>query len=115
MFGGGDNPQFYQDMMELMTTDKGMDLVRQVVAQQGTAVQKQQASKALVSALQNKTSSLGQPIKNTAVLGMFAPSAPNSVVFQPDQQQAQGLPTGFVIEQQSSGLPAGFILDRRSR
>lgn len=111
MFGGGEDPKFYQDMMDLMTTDQGMDLVRQVANQQGTAVQKQQASKALVSALQNKTAFLPGSTRNAALIGLTSPQAP-SPVFQQDSPQAQGLPPGFIRDKQNT-LPDGFVRDRR--
>lgn len=111
MLGGGEDPKFYQDMMDLMTTDQGMDLVRQVANQQGTAVQKQQASRALVFALQNKTAFLPGSTRNAALIGLTSPQAP-SPVFQQDSPQAQGLPPGFIRDKQNT-LPDGFVRDRR--
>lgn len=115
MFGGGDDPKFYQDMLDLMTTDQGMELVRQVASQQGTAVQKQAATRALVSALQNKTAALPGSARNAALIGLTANQAPMqapSPVFQQDSPQATGLPPGFIKDKQNS-LPQGFVRDRR--
>lgn len=47
------DPAFYQDMMDLMTTEKGMDLVRKAASGQGTALEKQKNAGALIQALQS--------------------------------------------------------------
>jgi len=108
LFGKGEDPQFHQDLMRLMTTDEGMDLVRKVASGQGTAIQKQQSLNALVQSIQQPANAIGSGIRNSATIGLMAPSP----VFQPQSPQAQGLPPGFVLEPQSS-LPPGFILERR--
>ena len=42
-----DDPRFYSDMLDLMQTEKGMDLMRRVAGQQSTALQKQELYQAL--------------------------------------------------------------------
>lgn len=113
LFGKGEDPQFYQDMMDLMTTEQGMDLVRRVASGQGTAIEKQQSANALITAIQKPVNTAGLGIRNAATIGLTAPKQEQqSQVFQPTSPQVQGLPPGFVIDRQNS-LPAGFILDRR--
>lgn len=110
MFGKGEDPQFYQDMMDLMTTDQGMELVRRVAGGQGTAIQKQQSANALMQAIQKPLDVAGTSLKNAATIGFTVPKQQSSV-FQENSPQVQGLPPGFQLETQ--GLPSGFILDRR--
>lgn len=116
------DPRFYQDMLELMTTDKGMDLVRNAASGQATAVQKQLGGNTLMNVARGGSQLLPQGtqrgITQSAIggtLGMMNQpqmSQPEVKQIMQDQSSVQGLPPGFVIrgQQQQQGLPPWFVI-----
>lgn len=73
MFGRSQeqDPQFFADMADLMTTDKGMDLLRRVSQGQMTAIQQLKAVSPVLSLPAAATSQ--SPITRAAVGGVMAP------------------------------------------
>lgn len=86
VFGKGnpeDNPEFYQEMADLMTTDKGMDLLRQVANGNQQAVQVLQSGSLMKRGAMTTSPYLSQnPISRAAVGGVNAPQVMQEQIIQ---------------------------------
>lgn len=86
VFGKGnpeDNPEFYQEMADLMTTDKGMDLLRQVANGNQQAVQVLQSGSLMKRGAMTTSPYLSQnPISRAAVGGVNAPQVIQEQIIQ---------------------------------
>lgn len=115
-----EDPQFYADMLELMTTDKGMKLLEKISGAQQGQIQKQMTQKALMSPITTPTSKLSSmtsaPMATAATGAINAPVQEYPEPYMPpkqyNEQQQNDLPPGFVLRQpqQNQELPPGFIL-----
>lgn len=78
-----DNPAFYQEMADLMTTDKGMDLLRQVASGNQNAMQVLQSGSLMKRGAMSASPLLNQnPVSRAAVGGVNAPQVMQEQVAQ---------------------------------
>lgn len=94
------DPIFYQDLMDLMTTDKGMDFLRSMGQAQGTALQEIQnpsigkaTGQAAIGGYQKLSNAIGYPSIDAIVnAGSINPPRKNSPIFvAPEAEAATGL------------------------
>lgn len=78
-----DNPAFYQEMADLMTTDSGMDLLRQVASGNQNAVQKLQSGSLMKRGMMTASPLLNQnPVTRAAIGGVTAPAIQQEQITQ---------------------------------
>jgi hypothetical protein len=116
MIGKSDNdPQFYEDLYQIFTTPRGLELMEQISNGQNQEIAKQlqtTGGRELIKAVIGIPSSNAlnaNPVANSLISGINAPSSYQSTDQVPvEMERQQTLPAGFVVRQGS--LPPGFVI-----
>lgn len=106
-----ENPQFYADMMDLMTTEKGMQFLQKIAGEQGNQIARQEL---VGSVMRPITKPIGQyaealsiPATNATRSMMLAPQSEDKIKENVFIDQIQNLPQNV---SSNSQIPEGFIM-----